>query len=108
LPLSYHSVKPPVTDREAEVTFLFWKGIFENFGTPLNMLTIYHSQTDGHGEHIFLSKELSDWNSHLAAWKFDSTNRIVQLLGLLRLRRTLGSGSTLVLPVKCTRLMDLT
>ena len=39
--------KAVVSDRDSKFTSNLWKGLFEGFGTSLNMSTLYHPQTDG-------------------------------------------------------------
>ena len=39
--------KAIVSDRYSKFTSNFWKGLFEGFGTSLNMSTTYHPHKDG-------------------------------------------------------------
>ena len=39
-----------ISDRDPCMTSLFWRGLFENLGTKLNLSSAYHPQTDGQSE----------------------------------------------------------
>jgi hypothetical protein len=40
-------LKEIVLDRDPKFTSNFWKYFFENFGTNLNLSTVYHPESDG-------------------------------------------------------------
>ena len=44
--------KAIVLDEDSKFTSNFWKGLFEGFGTSLNMSTTYQPQTDGQTERV--------------------------------------------------------
>ena len=44
--------KAIVLYRNIKFTLNFWKGLFKEFGTTLNLSTTYHAQTDGHNERV--------------------------------------------------------
>jgi hypothetical protein len=39
--------KEIVSDRDPKFTSNFWKGLFKDFGTNLNLSTTYHPESDG-------------------------------------------------------------
>ena len=41
-------LKAIVSDRDSKFTSNFWKGLFEGFGTSINMSTTYHPHTYVH------------------------------------------------------------
>ena len=45
-------LKAIVLDRDSEFTSNFWKGLFDGFGTILNMSATYHPHTDGQTERV--------------------------------------------------------
>ena len=41
-----------ISNRDPQMTSLFWRGLFENIGNKLSFSSAYHSQTDGQSEII--------------------------------------------------------
>jgi transposase InsO family protein len=39
--------KAIVSDKDPKFTSIFWKGLFKDFGTNLNINTKYHPESDG-------------------------------------------------------------
>ena len=49
--LMYHGLPTSiVSDRDPRMTSLFWRGLFKNLGTRLNLSLAYHPQMDGQSE----------------------------------------------------------
>lgn len=75
-----------VSDRDAKFTSMFWKTLFERYGTKLCLSSAYHPQTDGQSERMVRTlKEMlrstvnhkqDDWTDHLSALEFAYNNTI--------------------------------
>ena len=77
-------LKAIVSDRDWKFTSKFWKGLFEGFGTSLNMSTAYHPRTDGQTERVnqviedmlrmYVMDQPSKWEDYLHLVEFDYNN----------------------------------
>ena len=76
--------KAIVSDRDSKFTSNFWKGLFKEFGTSLNLNTAYHPQTDGQRERVnqliedmlrmYVMDQPSRWESYLYLVEFAYNN----------------------------------
>jgi transposase InsO family protein len=76
--------KEMVTDRDPLFTSRFMKALAEIIGTRQSMSTAYHPQTDGQTERVnrvvedmlrmFVSREQTDWDTHLSCVEFAINN----------------------------------
>ena len=76
--------KSIVSYRDSKFTSNFWKGLFEGFGTSINMSTTYHPQTDGQIERVnqviedmlrmYVMDQPSKWEYYLHLLEFSYNN----------------------------------
>ena len=76
--------KAIVSERDSKFTSKFWKGLFEWFGTSLNMSTSYHPQIDGQTERVnqviedmlrtYVMDQPSKWEYYLHLVEFAYNN----------------------------------
>ena len=76
--------KAIVSDRDSKFTSNFWKGLFKEFGTSLNLNTAYHLQTDGQTERVnqviedmlsmYVMDPPSKWENYLYLVEFAYNN----------------------------------
>ena len=73
-------IKAIVSERDSKFTSKFWKGLFEWFGTSINMSTTYHPQIDGQIERVnqviedmlsmYVMDQPSKWEDYLHLVEF--------------------------------------
>ena len=76
--------KAIVSDRDSKFTSNFWKGLFKELGTSLNLSTAYHPQTDGQTERVnqviedmlrmYVMDQPSKWENYLYLVEFAYNN----------------------------------
>jgi len=76
--------KAIVSDRDSKFTSNFWKGLFKEFGTSLNLSTAYHPPTDGQTKRVnqvnedmlrmYVMDQPSKWESYLYLVEFAYNN----------------------------------
>ena len=76
--------KAIVSDRDSKFTSNFWKGLFKEFGTNLNLSTAYHPQTDDQTERVnqviedilrmYVMDRPSKWEDYLYLVEFAYNN----------------------------------
>lgn len=75
-----------VSDRDSKFTSAFWKALFQEWGTSLNLSTAFHPQTDGQTERnnrtleemlrSYVNNHHSDWDKHLPMLEFAYNNSV--------------------------------
>ena len=76
--------KAIVSDRDSKFTSNFWRGLFKEFGTSLNLSTTYHPRTDGQTERfnqviedilrMYVMDQPSKWENYLYLVEFAYNN----------------------------------
>ncbi len=76
--------KEIISDRDSKFTFNFWKGLFKEFGTNLNLSTTYDPQTNGKNEivnqviedmlRMYVMDQPSKWEDYLYLVEFSYNN----------------------------------
>jgi hypothetical protein len=76
--------KAIVLDRDLKFTLNFWKGLFEGFGTNLNLITTYHPESDAKTKRtkriiedmliMYVMDQPSEWEDHIHLVEFAYNN----------------------------------
>ena len=76
--------KAIVSYRDPKFTLNFWKGLFKEFGTKLNLSTSYHQQSDGQTKQVnqiiedmlrmYVMGKPSQWEDYLQLVEFAYNN----------------------------------
>ena len=80
----YGLPKAIVSNRDVKFTSNFWKGLFIDFGTKINLSTPYHPQTDGQTQrinqvlqymlHMYMMEKPTKWEDYLHLVEFVYNN----------------------------------
>ena len=82
----YRLPKSIISNRDPRMTNLFWRGLFENLGTKLNLSSAYHPQTYGQSEiansnvldllknYVNEVDQRNQWEKHLPFVEYEYNN----------------------------------